>query len=77
MMEQFGAFTASELYCPKCKVAQPVREKLLLVLPTGELHQYLCSKCGSSLGERTTTAAKPVPLVLPHLAAHPKRRLLR
>ena len=76
MKEQFGAFTASELYCPKCKVAQPVREKLLLVLPAGELHEYLCSRCGSSLGERTTTAQKPVSLVVPRMAA-PPRRLLR
>ena len=79
MMEQFGAFTASELYCPKCKTAQPVREKLLLVLPSGELHQYLCSACGSSLAERTTTGGqKPVGLVAPFGAnPNPKRRLLR
>jgi hypothetical protein len=55
MTEQFGAFTASELYCPKCKSAQPVREKLLLVLPSGELYEYLCSRCGSSLGKRTVS----------------------
>ena len=77
MKEQFGAFTASELYCPKCKVAQPVREKLLLVLPSGELHEYLCAKCGSSLGERTTTAQKPVALVAPGFTGTPRRRLLR
>lgn len=78
MKEQFGAFTASELYCPKCKTAQVVREKLLLVLPAGELHEYLCSKCGSSLGERTTTETqKPSALVTPGMAGHPKRRLLR
>jgi len=55
MSQQFGAFTASELYCPKCKRAQPVREKLLLVLPSGELHEYLCSGCGSSLAKRTVS----------------------
>ena len=77
-MEQFGAFTASEIYCPKCKAAQPVRERLLLVLPSGELHEYLCSKCGSSLGERTTTSRpKPAPLVAPRMGGSPKRRLLR
>ncbi len=64
--QQFGSFIASELYCPKCKSAQPVREKLLLVLPTGELHEYLCSRCASSLGQRTVTqpaglAAPPKP----------------
>jgi len=56
MREQFGAFTASELYCPKCKTAQPVRERLLLVLPSGELHEYLCAHCATSLGNRTVSA---------------------
>lgn len=55
MAQQFGEFTASELYCPKCKTAQPVRERLLLVLPTGELHEFLCSRCATSLGKRTVT----------------------
>lgn len=55
MAAQFGEFTASELYCPKCRCAQPVREKLLLVLPSGELHEYLCARCATSLGERTVT----------------------
>ena len=30
---QFENFTASSLYCEKCKAAMPVRERLLLVLP--------------------------------------------
>jgi hypothetical protein len=55
MAEQFGSFTASELYCPKCRSAQPVRERLLLVLPTGELYEFLCSRCATSLGKRTVT----------------------
>src|ERR1051326_1320409 len=55
MQQQFGTFTASELYCPKCGSAQPVRERLLLVLPTGELHEFICSKCATSLGKRTVT----------------------
>ena len=77
MPQQFGAFTASELYCPKCGKSQPVREKLLLVLPTGELHEYLCSHCAISLGQREvtgpalTTKAGPLPPV------NPTRRLLR
>jgi hypothetical protein len=60
MPEQFGSFTASELYCPKCRVAQPVRERLLLILPSGELHEYLCRKCGTSLGERKVSTGKVV-----------------
>jgi hypothetical protein len=68
MPQQFGAFTASELYCPKCKCSQPVREKLLLVLPDGELHEYLCARCATSLGERKVTvssAGPPVDLARP------------
>lgn len=34
----------------------PVRERLLLVLPTGELYEYLCQGCGSSLGSKRETA---------------------
>ncbi len=30
----------------------PVREKLLLVLPDGELHQYVCAQCGADLGTK-------------------------
>jgi hypothetical protein len=55
MSRQFGTFTASELYCPKCKRSQPVREKLLLVLPSGELYEFLCTACGTSLGNRTVS----------------------
>jgi hypothetical protein len=78
MSQQFGTFTASELYCPKCRSAQPVRERLLLVLPTGELHEFLCSRCNTSLGKRTVTGpavqpATPRPQPRP---ARP-RRLLR
>jgi len=77
MTQQFGAFTASELYCPKCGSAQPVRERLLLVLPAGELHEFTCSRCASSLGKRTVTGpavARAVPRSRP---APPSRKLLR
>ena len=49
----FQQITASELYCPNCKCSMPVREKMLLYVPGGELHDYLCQKCGASLGTRT------------------------
>jgi len=68
MPQQFGKFTASELYCPKCGRSQPVRERLLLVLPSGELHEFLCSRCATSLGKRTVTG----PAVAP-VSAHPPR----
>ena len=78
MSQQFGTFTASELYCPKCGRSQPVRERLLLVLPTGELHEFLCSRCGTSVGKRTVTGP-PVAPVARRPRARPARnpRLLR
>jgi predicted RNA-binding Zn-ribbon protein involved in translation (DUF1610 family) len=50
--KQFDKFRASELYCPKCKKAQPVREKVLLILPHSTLYEYKCTVCGESLGTR-------------------------
>jgi DNA-directed RNA polymerase subunit RPC12/RpoP len=55
-MQQFGDLKASELYCPKCRVARPVRERLLLVLPHSELHDYRCAACGTSVGSREVIA---------------------
>jgi hypothetical protein len=54
--QQFENFTASSLYCEKCKAAMPVRERLLLVLPDREIFDYLCTGCGSSVGRREVTA---------------------
>ena len=54
--KQFENFTASSLYCEKCKAATPVRERLLLVLPDKEIFDYLCAECGSSVGQREVTA---------------------
>jgi hypothetical protein len=58
--QQFENFTASSLYCQKCKAAMPVRERLLLVLPDREIFDYLCSGCGSSIGRREITAGEKV-----------------
>lgn len=49
---QYKDFSATELFCPKCRQATPVREHLLLVLPDGDLYEYLCVYCGTSLGEK-------------------------
>jgi hypothetical protein len=57
---QFENFTASSLYCEKCKAAMPVRERLLLVLPDRELFDYLCTGCGSSVGQREVTAGEKI-----------------
>ena len=51
--DQYGAFQASLLYCPQCKQATPTRERLLLVLPSGNLYEYLCARCGTSTGSKT------------------------
>ncbi len=79
--QQFENFTASSLYCEKCKTAMPVRERLLLILPEKEIYDYLCTGCASSVGQREITAgeklmaqrmaprrrprAKPAPGLLP------------
>ncbi len=41
---------ASLLACPKCKVAVPVRKRLLLILPEGNKYEYLCPQCSSTCG---------------------------
>jgi hypothetical protein len=60
---QFDELQASALFCGRCQAAQPVRERLLLVLPDGELYEYLCAACGASVGKRTASAPPP-PLLL-------------
>ncbi len=56
--EQFRSFRASALYCPQCRQATPVRERLLLVLPDGNLYEYSCVHCGTSTGSRTEKEQK-------------------
>lgn len=48
-------FEATSLLCPRCGKAQPVRRRLLLVLPTGEKYTYLCAVCGEEVGSKTET----------------------
>lgn len=55
---QFDSLRASSLFCTACGKAQPVREKLLLVLPDKELHEYLCTVCGAAVGTREIAAAE-------------------
>lgn len=61
---QFEEFQASVLFCGRCQQPRPVRERLLLVLPDGELHEYTCSACGSSVGSRKVELEAP-PLLVP------------
>lgn len=81
MPKQFEDLRASELYCPRCKTAQPVRERLLLVLPKAELHDYRCAVCGDSLGSREVNVnplmarppAPPPRSTAPRAALPPRR----
>ena len=61
---QFEELQASVLFCARCQQPHPVRERLLLVLVDGELHEYLCSVCGASVGSRRAQTPPP-PLVVP------------
>jgi hypothetical protein len=71
--QQFENFTASSLYCEKCKAAMPVRERLLLVLPDREIFDYLCTGCGSSVGRREITAGEKM-MMAQTLAGRRRRR---
>jgi hypothetical protein len=68
--QQFESLTASKLYCDKCTAAMPVRERLLLILPDKELFDYLCTGCGSSVGQREVTAGQK--LMSQAVAARPR-----
>jgi hypothetical protein len=58
--ESYGQFNASLLYCNKCGRAMPVRQRLLLVLPDGELYDYTCQACNTSVGSKTEKAGGDV-----------------
>ena len=53
-MQQYDDLQATYLYCDSCGGSMPVREKLLLILPDGDLYAYLCSGCGQTLGDKKT-----------------------
>jgi hypothetical protein len=53
MEQSFDRFNAALLYCNQCRKPMPVRERLLLVLPDGELYDYRCEGCNSSVGTKT------------------------
>jgi len=71
--QQFENFTASSLYCEKCKTAMPVRERLLLILPDKEIYDYLCTGCASSVGQREITAGEKL-MAQSTAARRPRRR---
>jgi hypothetical protein len=73
---QFDNFKASSLFCQKCGSAQPVRERLLLVLPDRELFEYTCATCNNSVGTREVTAADAIARKLAARRAGPQVRIL-
>lgn len=50
--DQFEDFDATELYCPNCRCAVPVRKRLLLILAEGDKYDYSCVYCGASVGDK-------------------------
>lgn len=62
--EGYEQFEATSLYCPHCKEAVPVRKKLLLILPEGDEYEYLCIRCGSSVGIKLEKGKEKVKILL-------------
>ncbi len=60
----YKEFDATELYCPNCKTAVPVRKRLLLVLPEGDKYEYLCAYCAASVGSKIDKNSKPASLLI-------------
>jgi hypothetical protein len=52
MRQSYKDFDATELFCPQCKKAVPVKKRLLLILPEGEKYDYSCVYCGTSVGDK-------------------------
>ncbi len=48
----YEEFDAVSLFCPTCKAALPVRQRLLLALPDGELYEYRCTRCDTVVGKK-------------------------
>jgi len=50
--KDFEDLEASQLFCPTCNRAMPVRKRLLLVLLDKEIYNYVCAGCGAALGKK-------------------------
>jgi len=62
--EQYRDFDATELYCPKCRCAVPVRKRLLLVLASGDKYDYTCVRCGTSVGDKMVSERDNLRVIL-------------
>lgn len=54
MGQQFNALKAAELYCPTCRVSQPVRERAVESAGSRTV-ELLCFRCRTVVGTHTTT----------------------
>jgi hypothetical protein len=50
--DSYESLEVSEMFCSNCKRSQPVRQHLLLVLPTGNQYEFRCSVCAHSVGSK-------------------------
>jgi hypothetical protein len=62
--QMYDQFEATELYCPKCRQAVPVRKRLLLILPEGEKYEYICAYCAGSVGAKLDRSRKPMSIIV-------------
>jgi hypothetical protein len=62
--EQYRDFDATELFCPQCRRAVPVRKRLILVLAEGDKYDYTCVYCGTSVGDKMVTERDNLRIVL-------------
>ena len=62
--ETYKDFDATELFCPKCKKAVPVRKRLLLILSNGDKYDYSCVFCGTSVGDKMVTQRDNLRIVI-------------
>jgi len=62
--DQYSDFDATELFCPKCRRAVPVRKHLILVLSNGDKYDYACTFCGTSMGDKMVTERDNLRVIL-------------
>jgi hypothetical protein len=61
--KDFEDLEASQLFCPTCRRAMPVRKRLFLVLLDKEIFDYVCARCGTVVGKKEQPWQKPAQLV--------------
>ena len=59
--KDFEDVEASQLCCPTCKRAMPVRKCLLLALLDRETFDYICARCGTPIGKKEEPLRKAAP----------------